>query len=131
MSNARPGLFASARNLLASALQLLQTRLELVANDVELGALRLFDSVVLALLAMLGIGMGLVMLCVVLLWWVQEAYRPQVLAAMALIFLAAGVAAVLAARRRLQQAGSAFEASRAELARDLAALAPRDPGAGA
>lgn len=125
MAVIRPGLFASARSLLATALELLQVRVELLAADVETGALRLFDAIVLALLAILGIGIGVVLVCGLILLVVQEAFRPHALGLMALAFLGAGAWALIVARARLRQAGSAFEATRAELARDAAALAPR------
>ena len=126
MTASRPGLFASARNLLSTALELVQVRVELFAADVETGALRLFDAILLALLAVLGLGVGVVLLCALVLLLVQEAYRPHALGLMALAFLVGGAWAVMAARSRLLQAGLAFEATRAELARDVAALAPRE-----
>ena len=68
-------------------------------------------------------------LCLLVLLLVQDAYRIPVLLVMALAFLVAGVWALRAARSSLRQAGGSFEATRAELARDLAALARRDPPA--
>lgn len=127
MSPPRRGLFGSARDLLATALELAQVRLALLASDVETGALRLFDALVLALMALLALTVGTVLLCGLVLLLVQDAYRIPVLLVMALGFLGAGAWALAAARASLQQAGGAFEASREELARDLAALAPRDP----
>ena len=127
MSDARrAGLFGSARQLLLTGVGLLQVRLALLANDVELGALRFFDAVVLALLALLSVGVGLVLACALVLMLLQDAYRLPALGLMALLFLAAGAWALAAARRQLRQAGQAFDATRAELARDAAALTPRD-----
>lgn len=129
MSPPRRGLLGSARHLLATALELVQVRLALLASDAEAGALRLFDALVLALLALLGLAVGTVLLCGLVLLLVQDAYRIPVLGAMALGFLGAGAWALAAARASLQQVAGAFEASREELARDLAALSPRDPPA--
>lgn len=129
MNPPRRGLFGSARALLGTTLELAQVRLALLANDVEAGTLRLFDALVLAAFALLGIGVGIVLLCLLVLLLVQDAYRIPVLVVMALAFLAAGVWALSAARSSLRQAGGSFEATRAELARDLAALARRDPSA--
>jgi uncharacterized membrane protein YqjE len=129
MNPPRRGLLGSARALLGTTLELAQVRLELLANDVETGSLRLFDGLVLAAFALLGVGVGIVLLCLLVLLLVQDAYRIPVLVVMALAFLAAGGWALVAARSSLRQAGGAFEATRTELARDLAALARRDPPA--
>jgi uncharacterized membrane protein YqjE len=129
MNPPRRGLLGSARALLGTTLELAQVRLALLANDVEAGTLRLFDALVLAALALLGIGVGIVLLCLLVLLLIQDTYRIPVLLVMALVFLAAGAWALNAARSSLRQAGGAFEATRAELARDLAALARRDPPA--
>jgi uncharacterized membrane protein YqjE len=122
----RPGLFAHLAGLLQTSVALLQNRLALLANDVELGALRCFDALVLALLGLAGVGIGLLLLCGWLLLLVDPAHRVWAAGLMTLGFLGAGVAALWAARGRLEQAGGAFEATRAELARDLAALRARD-----
>ena len=126
MSDLRPGLFGTTRRLLATGLDLLRVRLGLLAIDLEVSTLRLFDAIVLALLALLGIGIGLVLLCALVLLLVQDAYRVHVLAVMVLVLLGAGGWGLMVARDRLRNAGAAFEATRAELARDVAALAPRD-----
>lgn len=124
MSATKPGLFASARSLLATALELVQVRVELLAADVEAGSLRLFDAIVLAMLAVLGLGVGIVLACALILLTVGESYRPHALGLMALAFLGAGAWALVVARAQLRRAGAAFEATRAELARDAAALLP-------
>lgn len=127
MSDARrAGLFGSARQLLFTGVGLLQVRLALLANDAELGALRFFDALVLALLALLSAGVGIVLICALVLLLLQDSYRLPALGLMALAFLGAGGWALASARNRLRQAGQAFDATRAELARDAAALAPRD-----
>lgn len=125
MNEPSRGLFASTRRLMSGGVELLQVRVALLANDVESGALRFFDAIVLALLALVAVAIGLVLLCGAVLLVVQPHYRLPALAIMALCFLAAGGWAVAKARARLQQAGLAFEATRAELARDMAALTPR------
>lgn len=126
MSAPSRGLFASTRSLLSTTLELVRVRVELLANDAELGVLRLFDAILLALLSVLAIGIGVVLLCGFVLLLVQEAWRLHALGAMALVFLGGGAWALMAARASLRRAGWAFDATRAELARDLAALTPRD-----
>jgi uncharacterized membrane protein YqjE len=117
-------LFARLRRLLGTSLELLQLRIELLATDVELGTLRFFDAVVLALAALLALAVGLGLLCAWILLMLQPEYRLTALGLMALAFLAGGAWAVVAARGRMRQSGRAFQATRAELARDLAALSP-------
>lgn len=120
----KSGLYASARSLLRTAVRLLQVRVELLASDIEVSALRLFDAIVLALFAVLGLGVGLVLVCGLILLVVQEPHRPYVLGVMAAAFIGMGALALFVARARLAQAGAAFDATRGELARDVSALTP-------
>jgi uncharacterized membrane protein YqjE len=122
----RGGLFASSRRLLGTGLRWLQLRLELLTAELQLGAAQAFDAVVLALLAGLGIGVGLVLFCGWVLLMLQEPYRLAALGVMAAGFLAAGFGLLWLARQHLQRAGRALDGSREELARDLQALRPRD-----
>jgi uncharacterized membrane protein YqjE len=125
MSAAQGGLLGSARRLLATSLRLVQVRLDLLATELQLGAGQVFDAVLLALLAGLGLGVGLVLLCGWILLMLQEPYRLAALGTMALVFLGAGLALVWAARRRLRGAARALDGTRGELARDIQALGPR------
>lgn len=122
-----PGLFGSARRLLGSTLELVQVRLELLVNDLEHGALNLFDVLVLALLALIGLTLGVLMLCVLVLLLVQDGYRIPVVLAMIVAFMGGGLWALRRARAQLGGVAGAFEASRAELRRDVAALGARLP----
>ena len=122
MTTTRRGLFASARQLLATSLQLVQVRLALIGNDVEVGVQRLFDSIVLALLSVVAFGIGVLMLCALILMVVQESHRPYAAGALALVFMAFGYGLIRMARSKQRASVGAFAATRAELARDLAAL---------
>ncbi len=121
---AAPGLFARMHRLLGTTIELVQLRVELLATDVQLGTLRFFDAIVLALgaLLMLAAGLGLLAAWVVLM--MSPEYRLTALGVVALALMSAGVWALAVARARLRSAGGAFSATRAELARDLAALGP-------
>ena len=131
MNAPRRGLFGSAKQLLGTALDLLQVRLALFANDFETGTQKLFDALSLAILAWLGISVGTVLLCALVLILVQDAYRIPVLLIMSLGFLGLGVWALFSARHSLRQTVGAFEATRNELCRDLAALRPLEPSSNA
>jgi len=121
------GLYSSARNLLGTTLELVQVRLALFASDVENGVLNLFDALVLALLALVGLSLGVLMLCALVLMLVQDGYRVPVLLVMVVAFVGGGLWALRSARARLQRAGGSFEASRAELQRDVALLRVHTP----
>ena len=118
------GLFASLRRLLGTLLEIAQVRLELLGTDLELEKRRLFDALLLGLLALLMAGVGLVLLCgvIILLFW--EGYRLVVVGVMLLLFLLTAAWLVRAARLRLQSPNGIFEASLAELQRDRAGLQP-------
>jgi uncharacterized membrane protein YqjE len=121
------GLMGRLRRMAATAAELAHLRVEILATDVEIGAQRFFDALLLALAALLALCVGLVLLCAWILLMVQPEYRLPALAVLALVLLAGGGAALAAARGRLRQAGTAFQATRAELARDVAAFGPDRP----
>lgn len=118
---------ASLRRLGASAAELLHVRLELLATELEQEKLRLLDALLLAGLALLALGLGALLLVLFVVAVTPERWRWLVLGALALGFVGAGIAALVAARRRLQGGGGLLRASRDELARDIAALKPREP----
>lgn len=120
------GLFVSVRRLLATLLELAQVRLELVAAEIEIEKLRLFDALLLALAALLGLGVGAVMLCAFVVVLAGEAHRLAALGALALLFIGGSGLALREARARLRSPGTLFDASAAELARDRAELLPGD-----
>jgi uncharacterized membrane protein YqjE len=124
--SAEGGILASSRRLLATLLEVGQVRLELIATEIELEKLRLFDALLLAGAAMLALAVGVVLLCFFIVTVAGEAYRLQTLAVLALLFIAGSAWGLQAARARLRSPGSLFDATAAELARDRAALLPRE-----
>ena len=128
MARSDSGLFASVRQLLSTAVETLRVRLELLSTELEQEKLRLFDAVLWAGLALLLLGMGLLLLCglvVVVLW---EQHRLLALGALAVLCLGSGVWLLRMARARLQAPGGLFATSVAELSRDQAALHRVRPG---
>ena len=123
-SAAGAGLFVSLRRLIASALELGQVRLQLLGTEIEEQKQRIIGGLVWAMLGVVLLGIGLVLLiaCVVLLF--QEGYRLQALAVLTFAFLAAAGLALRHSRVLFQNRDGAFAASVAELARDRAALEP-------
>ena len=112
------GLLASLRNLAATVAEVLQTRLELLANEVEEERLRLLQIVSWAAISMFFLALGILMatLFVVVLFW--DTHRVLVTGLLAVLYLGAGVAAGLAARRRARGRSKLFSGSLAELAKD-------------
>jgi uncharacterized membrane protein YqjE len=122
MPATQTGLFAALRQLLHSAAQLALLRLDLLATDLELEKLRLVDVAVRALLGLMFIGLGLVLLIgfVLLLMW--DGYRLAAAGVLTLLFLGGGGLLLQAAKRRLNDGEPMLAATRAEFARDQAAL---------
>jgi uncharacterized membrane protein YqjE len=121
----RPGLFDSLGRLLETTVGLLHNRLLLLANDLQLGAVGLLDALVLALLGVAAVGIGLVLLCGWVLLLVEPSDRVWAAGLMTLAFVGGGMLALWAARGRIRGAGAAFDGTREELGRDLAALRAR------
>ncbi len=123
------GLFASVRRLLGTALDMAQVRLELLGTEVEFEKRRLFDSLLRAAIALLLLGVGLVLLCAVLILIVADAYRLAALAVMTVLFLIAGLLLILSARQHLRSPNGLFSASVTELAKDRVGLQTSDEDA--
>jgi len=114
------GLFSSLRQLLGTALETAHIRLELLGTELEFEKRRIFDGLVLAAVALLFLGLGLVLLCgtVVLLFW--EGYRLMAAGLMTFSFLSLGLIFLGHARQRLKAPQGIFQKSVDELKRDQA-----------
>lgn len=126
-----PGLFASLRRVLGSAAELVEVRLELLATELQQEKLRVLEALAWLAVAMLAFGIAMVLLAVFVVLLFDERHRLAALGAVVLVYLGGAALAWRAARVRLREGGGPFEASLAELRRDRAALAGRDPGASA
>lgn len=120
-----PGLVQSLRRLAATLIALLQTRLELLATELEEERVRLVQVLLWGCIALASLLLGVVMLTlfVVVLFW--DAHRVLVSGLLALTFIAIGLAAVAVARSRARARSRLFSASLAELANDREQLTPR------
>jgi uncharacterized membrane protein YqjE len=114
------GLFSSLRQLLGTALETAHIRLELLGTELEFEKRRIFDGLVLAAVALLFLGLGLVLLCgtVVLLFW--EGDRLMAAGWMTFSFLSLGLIFLGQARQRLKAPQGIFQKSVDELKRDQA-----------
>jgi uncharacterized membrane protein YqjE len=120
-----PGLVQSLRKLAATLVALLQTRLELLATELEEERVRLVQVLLWGCIALAFLLLGVVMLTlfVVVLFW--DTHRVLVSGLLALTFIAIGLAAVAVARSRARARSRLFSASLAELANDREQLTPR------
>lgn len=115
---AEGGLFASLKAVSSQMLAILQTRLELLATDVAEERERLGRLFVLALVSLFCLGLGVVLLTllVVVLFW--DTHRIAALTGLVALFLAVGIGTGLYARHKLRTQPRLFDATITELARD-------------
>ena len=116
------GLLEALRGIAQSLLGALRTRIELLGNELEEQGTRLARIAILLGLAGLCLALGVILgaLLLVVLYW--ETNRVLVLAVLAGVFGAAGIAALVAARALANSRPRAFSATLAELAKDREAL---------
>ena len=122
-------MLGALKNSGATLVGMVRTRLALVANEMELARLQvlrqlawLFGSLVCA-----AFGVLLVVLLATLVWWEQ---RVWVVGGFALLFLLLAVVCYRAFKASVQANATVFDASLAELQKDLAELkrAVAEPG---
>lgn len=116
------GLFSSIRRLLATAFEMAQVRLELLGTEVDLEKRRIFDGLLWGAIALMVVGVGLVLLCELIIYLVWEGYRLATLGVLTLLFLVSGGLLIREARQRLSSSLGLFSASVSELRRDSAEL---------
>lgn len=128
-AQASPGLLVSLRRLGATTLEIARIRLELLETEVERQKLAIYSALLWGLIGIACVAVGIVLLSalIVVLFW--DSYRLFAIAGLMLANFVAGVLILRYAVNRLQTPSGAFAASRAELMRDQAALAPRDAAA--
>jgi uncharacterized membrane protein YqjE len=116
------GLLESLRNLGKTFLAVLQTRLEIFASEIdEQGALLARIAVLAAVAALcLGLAVILVVLFVAVLFW--DTNRLLAIGAMAAVFLAGGITAVLVLVATIRRRPRLLAATLAELRKDKSKL---------
>ncbi len=117
-SGAGKGLLESLSTLAATLVAIAYTRLDLLSSDLEEEREHLLSLLVLALVALfcLGVGALLATLLLVVAFW--DTHRLLVLAALAGLFLAAGIAAWGFALHKARTKPRLFAASLSELLKD-------------
>ena len=106
------------RNLAATLVAVLQTRLELLILEFEEERVRLGRLLALAIVAVFFLSLAVLMftMFVVVLFW--DSYRLPAIGMLAVIYLVAGGAAAVAARRQAAMRSRLFSSSLAELVKD-------------
>jgi uncharacterized membrane protein YqjE len=120
-----PGLLASLQQLMATLLEILQTRVEIVATEFEEERARLQELVVFGILMLffVGVGLSLLTLFVVMLYW--DSHRLAVLGGVALFYLGVGGTAGIVLYRRIKSRPRLFATTLSELVRDRNQLSSR------
>jgi uncharacterized membrane protein YqjE len=121
---AEGGLFESLKALSSSLIGIVHTRLELLATDVseEREHLTAWLVWMLAALFCLGVGMVLLAILIVAVFW--ESHRFMALGGLTGFFLAVGTGVGWFARYRLRTKPRLFASSLAELSKDRQQLGP-------
>ena len=116
------GILAAAGRIAANVVAMIGTRLELAAVEFQEDARRLLGYLAWTMLAVF-LAAGAVMLAalfVILLFW--DSWRLQAVAAMAILFAAAGGLILMKVRSGLNNQAPLFSATLAELRNDVAYL---------
>lgn len=115
-------LLSSLRQLGATVLALLQTRIELMAIELAEEKERLLGVLLLAFLAALFLGLGVLVVTAVVSLWLLHSYGLHALLWMAALYLLIGMVLAWRVKRRVAQHPPLFSASLAELNKDREAI---------
>mgnify|MGYP000322797295 CR=1 FL=1 len=121
----RRGLVDSLTATAATLVAIVHTRLDLLSTDLEEEREHFVSLTLLSMGAFFCFGVGVVLAASVIVVAVWDSYRLLALSSLAALFLAAGVVAILSARKKAQEKPRLFAASLAELGKDRQWLAPR------
>ena len=112
------GLLASLRELAKTVAAIVRTRAELLALELARERARVLRILLLAIAALFLLALGALTatIFVIVLFW--DSQRLVVIGFLALVYLAAGVAMVFAARREITRAAHPFASSLAALKKD-------------
>src|SRR6266536_1522494 len=112
------GIMEALRSCLGTWVALLKTRVELIGTELEEQREWLEKLVILSVVALFCLSFGIVFLTlfITMLFWAE--YRQYVLGGFAALYLATGIWAVLAMKKKARNKPRMFAATVAELAKD-------------
>lgn len=116
------GLLASLATLTATLVAIAYTRLELLSNELDEEKAHFLGVMVLILVMLFSLGVGVLLATIFLVMTFWDNYRLPLLAAMAVIYLGAGLVAWLVASRKMKKKARPFADSLAELKKDHSQL---------
>ena len=116
------GLLDSLKSFARTMLALAQTRLELLGNEVEEQRVLLMREALLALAAVLLLGLGIAFTAIFFLVLFWDTHRLLATGVFAVLFLAAAAAVYAAFRAAQAERPKAFSATLGELAKDRDSL---------
>lgn len=119
------GLLASLTALAATLVAIAHTRLDLLSSDLEEERAHLFSLLMLALAALFCLGVGVLLATLLLVAAFWDTHRILVLAVLAGLFLASGVAAGWFVLYKARTKPRIFAASMSELLKDRQQLVSR------
>lgn len=119
------GIVQSLRNLAATLVALLRTRFELLVTELEEERLRLLQLLFWAAGALFFLGLGILLLTVLVVAVFWDSHRITAIVVLAGIFLAVGAGMAVGVRNRMHARPGIFSASLEELERDKDRLTPR------
>ena len=116
------GLFRSLSHLLATAIGIAQTRIELLSTELQEEVHRVAEIMVLAAVALLAAGVALFLLALAIIFVFWDTHRVVASVGVTSTFFLIAVIAGLALRAKVRSKPPLLDATRAELAKDRAAL---------
>ncbi len=119
------GLFESLKTLSVSLISIVHTRLELLSTDVAEEREHLVTHLVLVLVSLFCLGVGVVLLAILIVVLFWETHRVMALAGLTGFFLAASAGVGWLAMHKIRTKPPLFAASLAELSKDRQQLSSR------
>lgn len=116
------GLFRSLSHLLATGIGIAQTRLELLSTELQEEVHRVAEIMVWAAIALLAAGVSLFLLALAIIFAFWDTHRVVASVGVTATFFLIAVVAGLTLRGKVRLKPPLLDATRAELAKDRAAL---------
>lgn len=119
------GLFRSLSHLLATAIGIAQTRLELLSTELQEEVHRVAEIMLWAAVALLAAGVALFLLSLSIIFVFWDTHRVLASVGVTATSFLIAVIAVLVLRAKVRSKPPLLDATRAELAKDRAALSSK------